>query len=112
MLSSWITSKQKCCLSGSVCWTGKSSMEIEVTATSSIELPQERVLRFHQEIVHLNLQKRDSAFCFLLLEAQRNSWEALAILKSCPTRSAGLITKGSYLYGKNEGPSKPAENQT
>ncbi|XBW38752.1 hypothetical protein QEN19_004339 [Hanseniaspora menglaensis] len=79
-------------LSGSVCWTGKSSMEIEVTATSfdkSIQLPKEITQEFIKNCKLPHEQVLTSTFTFVARNPETH--KSLAINKILPTTEQDWI---------------------
>ncbi|KKA01493.1 hypothetical protein D499_0AB00390 [Hanseniaspora uvarum DSM 2768] len=79
-------------LSGSVCWTGKSSMEIEVTATSfdkSVELPQEITQDFIKKCPFEHEKVLSSTFTFVARNPETH--RALAINKILPTSESDWV---------------------
>ncbi|OBA26184.1 hypothetical protein HANVADRAFT_53348 [Hanseniaspora valbyensis NRRL Y-1626] len=79
-------------LSGSVCWTGKSSMEIEVTATSfdkSIELPKEITQSFIKDCKLPHEKVLSSTFTFVARNPETH--KSLAINKILPASEQDWI---------------------
>lgn len=79
-------------ISGSVCWTGKSSMEIEVTATSfdkSIELPTEITQDFIRNCKLPHEKVLSSTFTFVARNPETH--KSLAINKILPTSEQDWI---------------------